>query len=61
MRHFLSPAEQALLDALPLDERAVLRDLFDVLGARLVEEPSLSWMKESKRPAQAWWVEREVA
>ena len=60
-RVFLSPAEQALLDGLPEGERAVVRGLFDELDAHLIEESNLNWMRDSRPPASAWWVEKEVA
>ena len=61
MRFYLSPAEQQLLDGLPEGERDVVRALFDELDAHLIEEPSLNWMRDSRPPASAWWVEKEVA
>ena len=61
MRHFLSPAEQALLDGLPENERDVVRGLFDELDARLVEDDPLHWMKQTKPPADAWWTKEAAA
>lgn len=38
MRTFLSPQENRLLDQLEPTERGIVRDLFDQLNARLVED-----------------------
>ena len=59
MRHFLSPGEQALLDAVSDGEREVIRDLFDLLDAHLVEDPLFT--RESKPRADVWWKEKDAA
>lgn len=39
-RNFFSPEERALLDNARPSERLVIRDLFELLDARLVSEPA---------------------
>ena len=61
MRHFLSPSEMALLDSLPEGERLVVRELFDLLDAHLVENENPVWMKDSRPRDDVWWKENEAA
>ena len=57
MRHFLSPAEQALLDGVTNSEREVIRALFDELDARLVEDGPVPWMWKGSAKPSRWWTD----